>query len=145
MTHRRHRSVGVCALSAVAGLVLLAPASASGQNRDAATDQWTLPRTGDGRPDLQGVWDFRSLTPLQRPSELADKEVFTDEEAAQFQLETVAQLDKDRAGPDGRIPLSGGYNEFWYDYGKQLYRRSAHVPGRRPAGRSHPFADGGRP
>ena len=32
----------------------------------------------------------------------------------------MAQLDKDQAGPDGRIPLSGGYNEFWYDYGKQL-------------------------
>ncbi len=120
MTHRRDHALVVCALSAVAGVVLLAPASASGQNRDAAADQWTLPRTGDGRPDLQGVWDFRSLTPLQRPSDLADTELFTDEEAAQFQLETVAQLDKDRAGPDGRIPLSGGYNEFWYDYGKQL-------------------------
>jgi len=119
VTHRRHRSFVVCALSAVTGLVLLTPASASGQNRDAPTG-WTLPRTGDGRADLQGVWDFRSLTPLQRPSELANKELFTDEEAAQFQLETVAQLDKDQAGPDGRIPLSGGYNEFWYDYGKQL-------------------------
>ena len=123
MTHRkprRPRSLDLCALSLVTVLTLLAPPSASGQARDGATDTWMPSRTADGHPDLQGVWDFRSLTPLQRPSELADKEVFTDEEAAEFQSETVARLDKDNAGPDGRVPLSGGYNEFWYDYGKQL-------------------------
>ena len=34
-----------------------------------------LPRTAWGDPDLQGVWDFRSLTPMERPPELAGKEV----------------------------------------------------------------------
>jgi len=66
----------VCALSAVAGVVLLAPASASGQNRDAAADQWTLPRTGDGRPDLQGVWDFRSRVNLSEDTRNASKPAY---------------------------------------------------------------------
>ena len=40
------------------------------------------PRLPDGRPDLQGVWDFRTLTPLQRPESQADKAVLTAEEVA---------------------------------------------------------------
>ena len=94
---------------------LFIPAAAAGQD-----DAWQAPRTPDGRPDLQGVWDFRSLTPLERPEDLADQDVFTAEEAAQFTEERLAALDKDQPGPDGRIPLSGGYNDFWWDYGRQL-------------------------
>ena len=30
--------------------------------------QWGPPRTPDGRPDLQGIWDYRSATPLERPA-----------------------------------------------------------------------------
>ena len=40
------------------------------------------PHTAWGDPDLQGVWDYRTLTPLERPEELADKEFLTEEEAA---------------------------------------------------------------
>ena len=94
---------------------LFIPAAAAGQD-----DAWQAPRTPDGRPDLQGVWDFRSLTPLERPEALSDQDVFTAEEAAQFTEERLAALDKDQPGPDGRIPLSGGYNDFWWDYGRQL-------------------------
>ena len=97
---------------------LFVPAAAAGQ--DEASDAWQAPRTENGRPDLQGVWDFRSLTPLERPEAIADQDVFTAEEAAQFTEERLAALDKDQPGPDGRIPLSGGYNDFWWDYGRQL-------------------------
>ena len=39
-----------------------------------------VPRTSDGRPDLQGVWANNSATPLERPDELAGREVLTETE-----------------------------------------------------------------
>ena len=45
-----------------------------------------MPRTASGATDLQGVWDFRSLTPMERPGDLAENEVFTDEQAAEFSV-----------------------------------------------------------
>jgi len=41
-------------------------------------------RTESGHPDLQGVWNFDSNTPLQRPPAFADKKMFTREESAQY-------------------------------------------------------------
>lgn len=70
-----------------------------------------------------GVWDFRSLTPLQRPRELAGKSVLTVEEAAAYERERVALLDKDRRTGDGLSSagdVANAYNEFWWDYGKEL-------------------------
>jgi hypothetical protein len=49
---------------------------------------WELPRTVDGRPDLQGVWVNDTATPLQRPRALAGRETLTDDEVAR--LEDVA-------------------------------------------------------
>ena len=47
-----------------------------------ALAQDSAPRTAWGEPDLQGVWDFRTITPMQRPERYGDKEFLTAEEAA---------------------------------------------------------------
>jgi hypothetical protein len=44
---------------------------------------WTAPRTIDGQPDLQGVWNFGSNVPLERPTSLGAKEFYTPAEAAE--------------------------------------------------------------
>ena len=66
---------------------------------------------GRTRPD--GVWDFRSLTPLERPAELAGKETLTDEEAAS----AIAEANENwRRVHDGSTAMpTGSYNEAWYD------------------------------
>jgi hypothetical protein len=46
---------------------------------------WTPPHTPDGQPDLQGVWTNNSVTPLQRPKELAGKEYYSEAELAGVQ------------------------------------------------------------
>ena len=46
------------------------------------TNSTEVPRTPWGVPDLQGVWDFRTLTPLERPEEFTGKKLLTAEEAA---------------------------------------------------------------
>jgi hypothetical protein len=51
----------------------------------AATKTWTLSKTADGQPDLQGTWNWASLTPLERRPELAGKAFLTEEEAAEIE------------------------------------------------------------
>ena len=43
-------------------------------------DKWVAPRTADGRPNLEGVWENNSATPLERPRQFADKPLLTDDE-----------------------------------------------------------------
>ena len=75
-----------------------------------ATTQFQTPW---GDPDLRGIWDYRTMTPLQRPSKLADKAVFTEEEAAAYQ---EAELEG-RADYDA---LPTVLAKFWLDYGTEL-------------------------
>jgi len=73
----------------------------------------SLPRTPDGHPDLQGVWDNSSLTPLERPANLAGKEFFSDAEAADYEsLDAYVERLKGRFGePEGAV--TGEANGIW--------------------------------
>ncbi len=102
----------------------VSPAVEAGAEATAvAADASTPPRTSWGDPDLRGVWDFRTITPLERPSELADKAVLSDAEAAEFEQETLARRNKDRRTADGisaQVDVASAYNQFWWDYGDKL-------------------------
>ncbi len=92
-----------------------------------ATTTWTVPRMPDGHPDLTGVWDYRTATPLERPAEFAGKEFLTDAEIADYERRA-------RERPDGRNPDDPRTDPSvqapdWLDYGKQMVasRRSSLV------------------
>ena len=88
----------------------------------------TAPRTAWGQPDLGGIWDFRTITPMQRPTAQAGKEFLTAEEGANLEraaldrnsdlanraaLRTEVTESVDR-GEEG---APGFYNNFWLDGG----------------------------
>jgi len=112
MSHRLRTS-----LSTVAAVVVIVSLSAV-----PAVAQSDAPRTAWGQPDLQGVWDFRSITPLQRPERLENQEFLTEEEAAELEQAAVA---RDAAAWDreARRTEAGGnvgaYNNFWMDRGQK--------------------------
>ena len=64
--------------AAAAAAIVIVPVIVAEQ----APEGWTVPRTADGRPDLNGIWASNSATPFQRPEELGDRTTLTDEEVA---------------------------------------------------------------
>ena len=97
--------------AAIVTVVTLGLAVAPG----AVLAQEEAPRTTWGAPDLNGVWDFRTLTPFERPEELADQATWTEEEAAAFEADRLAFFEiRDDQEPDDIV---GNYNQFWFDPG----------------------------
>ena len=92
---------------AVTAVVAMSPLVAEAQSTDAGQ----TPRTSWGAPDLGGVWDFRTTTPLERPDELAGKTELTAEEAA-AQKARASEFLVDRPPQEGD---PGAYNVFWFD------------------------------
>jgi hypothetical protein len=102
-------------------ILIFAMALSSPLSAPLMAQQTDVPRTEHGHPDLQGTYTFRTLTPLQRPAELADKATLTQEEAADW-----AAYENQRQNRDNIIDTVGGagyppgvisYNEFWYERG----------------------------
>lgn len=101
------------ALGVAIGSLLLAPVLLA--------QAFEIPRTEYGVPDLQGTYTYRTLTPLNRPRELADKATLTEAEAIEWQ-----EFENRRQNRDLIIDSVGGasyppgvisYNEFWYERG----------------------------
>ena len=71
-------------------LVLAMLTIISGLANAQSDDNYTVPRTEYDQPDFQGVWNFSSNTPLQRPERYGDREYLTPEEAVARRKATVA-------------------------------------------------------
>ena len=117
----------LAALLTVLAIVAFAPLETGAQTEP--------PRTPWGAPDLQGVWDFRSLTPMERPEELADTETFTAEQAAEFAEETIRTRSRDNDTSDRVVP----YNDFWFDEGTSVTTERTSLVVDPPDGRIPPL------
>ena len=146
------RSLSAFIVVAVIAALSALPAGAYAQTNPATP---TPPRQSDGRPDLQGVWNFASATPLQRPGRLADTAFYTEEEAAAL---AARAAQSDWVG----CPSTGRQRRFLQPVlvgSRAAGRRPAHVadrgarrragpaldPGRDPPGRVHRTACGREP
>ena len=108
----RHRYTGsISVLVVLAASFAFNPTPSAGQDAKAATKSAGAPRTSWGAPDLSGRWTNTTTTPLERPSDLAGREVLTTEERAQRDA-GVGRDYTPRAGDPG------AYNSFWPEPGK---------------------------
>ena len=92
-------------------LLVVIPAILLAGNVISQTDSSYNQRTPWGDPDISGMWSYASLTPLQRPEQLGEKEFYTPEEAAQI----FANTQQDVADRPGDV---GSYNYQWFDRGE---------------------------
>ncbi len=113
--------VPMSALVAATAAVLLAPSPVAGQgNTKVAAKTWAVPHTANGQPDLQGLWTNATITPFERPKDLAGKEFFTEEEAAAYEKRIAQNSNRDRRGDTAEADVAGAYNDFWFDRGNKI-------------------------
>ena len=100
--------------------VMLLPLPSVAQSTAGTDDGWTLSRTADDRPNLQGVWDYRTITPLERPDELAGREFLTAEEVADLEARALERNTDEARPEDAARDVSSAYNDFWWDRGQKV-------------------------
>ena len=138
----------VACAALLAGAVALAGGPAFAQS-DALRTPW-------GHPDLQGMWDHRTITPLERPEELGDREFLTEEEAASQEQAVIDRNEYLLTRPPETTAAGGSvdqradgtpgfYNNFWLDTGTRTVgtRRTSLVVDP-PNGRLPAYSDAGR-
>jgi len=132
--------------SVLLGLFLLSAVSVSGQTHVAKaprTADAKVPRTADGHADLQGTWDFAQLTPFERPSALAGKSAFSDEEAEEFAQQRIESGNKDDRSGGAAADVERAYNDFWWDFGSRVAKQTSLVVDP-PSGRVPPLTEAAR-
>jgi hypothetical protein len=129
----RNRVLTAAAIAGAMAVVSATTAVPAGQARKAtaASSGRAMARTADGKPDLTGMYDVATLTPVERQA--GSPLVLTDEQAATLERQVAERKDSqaapikaDRAAPplggDGSAGAAGnvgGYNSFWIDSGSQ--------------------------
>jgi hypothetical protein len=125
MNYRFLASLGAVALAITIAAVLLAPSPAAAQTQRAAAapppaarpaaaaKPWTVPRTPDGQPDLQGYWTNNSYTPLERPNGVT-KEFYTEQELKEAEKK-AAEREEEQTVPGTTADVHYDFTQFGLD------------------------------
>jgi hypothetical protein len=123
--HRRVLSLG--GLATVVGAAVVATATLDAQSSPAAAAKAKAPAAAPkaqvkrlpwGDPDLQGVWDYKTITPLERPGAMGDRQFLTDEEVNQLETRAAKRMDEP---PDPNAPPGGTVHaQYWTDPGRKV-------------------------
>jgi hypothetical protein len=111
--HQHYRPNYPTSRSASSGQV---PTSRSASSGQAAA----RPAPAATPPDLEGVWSFATLTPLERPAEFGDKAFITREEADAWVRQTLERNNRDRRDGGAEVDLGRAYNDYWFERGTAL-------------------------
>ena len=110
---REYLSVFVCVLW---GLSVSAPVAAQ---------SLSAPQTAWRAPDLQGLWNHGTITPLERPADYGDRALLTDEEVVALNLASETRATSERRSSLTREEdVALAYNQFWWDRGISVGRTS---------------------
>jgi hypothetical protein len=90
-------------------MLIVIPALVSGQVR-----------SGDRRPNFEGIWNSATATPLERPRELKDKPFFTPAEAAQWERAFAKQ--NEEPPPGAKLTGTGTYNMVYREWGTRTLK-----------------------
>jgi len=99
-----------------AGLASTLLAQAQPPAPKAAAQAVPAPRTPWGHPDLQGTWDYRTITPLERPKEFGTREFYTDDEVKALESRAGRRMD----GPPEEVRPGLTHAQYWTDPGRFL-------------------------
>ncbi len=109
------RLLAAMLLALALSLAGLAPATAQ------STDDAAIPtRTEWGDPNLEGVWNFATIIPFQRPASAEGRAILTDEEAAEFRERSLERQNADNRNDNAAVDIERAYNDFWWDYGDEI-------------------------
>jgi hypothetical protein len=96
-------------LSGQAQTAQRAPAAAARATGAAAAA--AIPRTAEGKPDMQGYWTNQTFTPLERPAQFKDKEFFTPEEAAAWAKRGIDNIEDQPRGDEVKSDADIHYDD----------------------------------
>jgi hypothetical protein len=127
----------------LAGSTWKLSSAAEAQSTRSSTAKSTL-RMPWGRPDLSGVWNYSSMTPLERPAQLSGKSTFASkEEADEFAKRELERTTYDNRSGGGDADNARAYNEFWMERGLNVSLQTSLIIDP-PSGRLPPLTTEGK-